>query len=115
MNEFEEKEQNISSKPSPKKYNLTLQDAIEFGECDPNYLQNFPEWHNLTANIQWQLIRKALNIRRKQLLTHWSELNSALDFTKKPHVQQALRNVERQLEKLRDDQERLYVEYSSKI
>lgn len=116
MDEFEIKEQNLSSKPSAKKKSyLTLQEVIEFGEYDPNYLQNFPEWHNLTPHIQWQMIRKALDIRRKQLLTHWAELNNALDFSKKPHLKQALKNIEQQLEKLRDDKERLYVQYSNKM
>lgn len=84
MEEFEVKEQGLSSKPKVKKSNITLQDAVEFGEYDPDYLQNFPEWHTLTPNIQWQLIRKALDIRRKQLLTHWAEINNSLDFSKKP-------------------------------
>lgn len=94
---------------------LTLQQAIDFGEYDPEYLTNFAEWHTLSVHIQWQLIRKALEIRRKQLITQYAELNNALDMTKKPHIHEAMHNVERQLSELSHAQERLYVEYSNKM
>lgn len=113
--ENEPKEQNLSSSPPPKKSKMTLQEAIEFGEYDPNVLQNFAEWHTLSVHIQWQLIRKALDIRHRQLISQYAELSNALDFSKKPHLRDAMKNVQRQLEKLRDDKEQLYVEYSNKM
>ncbi|HUW21926.1 MAG TPA: hypothetical protein VMW41_04665 [Candidatus Bathyarchaeia archaeon] len=115
MDELEPKEQNLSSSPPPKKANITLQQAIDFGEYDPKYLANFAEWHNLSIHIQWQLIRKALEIRQRQLITQYAELNNALNFSKKPHIHKACRSVERQLKKLAQDNEELYVEYSNKI
>ncbi|GAB4218644.1 MAG: hypothetical protein Fur009_0420 [Candidatus Microgenomates bacterium] len=116
MSEYQEKEQNIKSTLSfTKGAKFNLKDAVNLGEYDPEYLKNFPEWHDLSAYIQWQLIRRALDIRRKQLLTHWAELNNTLELSKKPHVQQAMKNVEKQLQKLMEDQERLYVEYSNKF
>ena len=47
MSEIEEKEQNLTSKPPAKKSTITLQQAIEFGEYNPKFLQNFAEWHTL--------------------------------------------------------------------
>lgn len=115
MEEQEIKEQNLGGgKPTPTA-SLTLQQAIEFGEYHPEYLANFAEWHTLSTHIQWQLIRKALDIRHKQLITQYAELNNALNLSKKPHVKQAMKLVEKQLEKLNQDQEDLYVEYSGKF
>lgn len=115
MDEDEPKEKNLSSSGPSVKSNLTLQQAINFGEYDPKSLQNFAEWHTLSTHIQWELIRKALDIRHRQLITQYAELNNALDFSKKPHIHEAMKNVEKQLNKLRDDKEKLYVEYSNKI
>ncbi|MCX7955920.1 MAG: hypothetical protein N2593_02315 [Patescibacteria group bacterium] len=116
MSEYQEKEQNLKSNPSfTKSPTFTLKDAVNLGEYDPEYLSNFPEWYTLSVHIRWTLIRKALDIRRKQLLTHWAELNNTLELSKKPHVQQAMKNIEKQLQKLTEDQERLYVEYSNKF
>jgi hypothetical protein len=112
--EHEPKEQNLSSAPPPKTSTLTLQQAIEFGEYNPKALANFAEWHTLSAHIQWELIRKALDNRQRQLITQYAELNNALFFSKKPHLHEACKNVERQLHKLAEDREKLYVEYSNK-
>lgn len=91
---------------------LTLQQAIEFGEYDPKYLANFAEWHTLSVHVQWQLIRKALNNRHSQLITQYAELNNVLDLRLKPDVQEAMKNVEKQLKDFERDREKLYVEYS---
>ena len=115
MDELEPKEQNLPSKPPPKKITITLNEAVEFGEYDPKALANFAEWHNLSPHIQWQLIRKALDIRKRQLITQYAELNNALDYSKKPQLHQAAKNVEKQINELSKDRERLYVEYSNKL
>lgn len=107
MDEPKSKSQNPST--------LTLKQAVDFGEYNPHYLAKFPEWNTLSTHIQWELIRKALDIRHRQLITHYAELSNALNFSKKPEVQKALINVEKQLKILADDKEQLYVEYSSKI
>ena len=118
MDENEPKEQNLSSgssNTSSVKANITLQKAIEFGEYNPKYLANFTEWHTLSIHIQWQLIRKALDIRQRQLITQYAELNNALDYSKKPHIHDAVKNVEKQLSELAKDKEKLYVKYSNKM
>lgn len=116
MDESEPKEQNLSSgSASSTKTNITLQQAIDFGEYDPKYLSNFAEWHSLSVHIQWELIRKALDIRHRQLVTQYAELNNALDFSKKPHLHEAIKNVEKQISALNQDREKLYIEYSNKM
>jgi hypothetical protein len=82
------------------------------GEYDPEYLATFPEWHSLSRHVQFQHIRTALDNRRRQFLTQWAEINNVLDFRTKPHLQEALRNIEKQNTKLDEDWERLYLEYS---
>lgn len=114
MSEIEPLEKNLTSAP-PAKSGLTLQQAIEFGEYNPKYLANFAEWHTLSVHVQWQLIRKALNNRHSQLITQYAELNNVLDLRLKPDVQQAMKNVEKQIKDFERDREKLYVEYSQKI
>ena len=117
MDEIEPKEQNLSSKssPNPKKLDMTLQEAVEFGEYDPGFLANFAEWHALSPHIQWQLVRKALDIRRRQMVTQYAELCNVLDLREKPHIQASIKNVERQLSELAKDRERLYTKFSSEM
>lgn len=115
MYETELKEQDMGGGSPNTNSTLTLQQAIDFGEYDPKHLENFAEWHTLSVHIQWQLIRKALDIRYRQLITQYAELSTALDFSKKPEVKKACRNVERQLKNLATDKEKLYIEYSDKM
>lgn len=116
MSEYHEEEQSLKSSPLlTKSAKFTLKDAVNLGEYRPEYLANFAEWHTLSPHIQWSLIRRGLEIRRKQLLTHWAELNNTLDLRNKPKVQQAMKNVEKQLQKLAEDQEKLYVEYANRF
>jgi|SRR3990167_6555203 len=115
MEEHEPKEQNLGGGSPPAQSTISLQQAIDFGEYDPKHLENFAEWHTLSVHIQWQLIRKALDIRHRQLITQYAELSTALDYSKKPEVMKACRNVERQLKNLASEKEKLYIEYSAKM
>lgn len=112
MDKDEEKEQKLGGKPSQQVSKMTLEKAIELGEYDPNFLANFPEWHALSKHIQFQYVRKALDNRRKQLLTQWAELNNVLDLRNKPDVWKAIKNVDEQLHELLEEKERLYLEFS---
>ena len=113
--EFEPTEGNLGGGAPTVTQNITLQQAIDFGEYNPKYLSNYPEWHTLSPHIQWQFIRKALDIRNRQLITHYAELNNVLDLSTKPAVHAAMKNVEKQLKSLAQDKERLYIEYSNKL
>ena len=101
-----------TTKPS-KTGRMSLQQAIDLGEYRPEYLANFAEWHTLSVYIQFQMIRQALEIRHRQLITQYAELNNVLDLRTKPHVQHAIKNVEKQLRMFEQDREELFVHYSN--
>lgn len=91
---------------------ITLQKAIDLGEYKPEYLSTFAEWHTLSKHIQFQYIKTAIENRRKQLISQYAEINNILDFSLKPHLTEALHNIEKQLKMLELDREKLFVEYS---
>jgi len=91
---------------------MTLQKAIDMGEYDPDFLATFPEWHPLSRHIQWEMIRQGLKNRTRQLRVHWAEIANQPDLSKKPHLAMAMKNIQKQLEGLQHDEERLQVEYS---
>ena len=80
-----------SGKPSVSS-KMTLQKAIELGEYNPDYLSTFPEWLTLSRHIKFQYIRDAIESRRRHLITQYAEINNILDFSKKPHLKEALKN-----------------------
>lgn len=51
---------------------LTLQKAVEFGEYNPEKLATYPEWHKLSRHAQFELIKRALNNRNRQLWVKWA-------------------------------------------
>ncbi len=90
-----------------------LKEAISLGEYDPQVLGKYPEWQNLSNHARFQLISQGLEIRRKQLFTKWSEIVNFIDDSDNPSLQdEAKTNIERQIKKLREEKERLYLEYS---
>jgi len=114
MDGDEENESSLGSKKPPSATSkLTLEKAVELGEYEPDFLANFAEWHSLSRHLQFEYVRRALDNRRRQLLTQYAELNNVLDYSKKPEVHQAVKNMEKQLSQLLKDKERLYAEYSS--
>ena len=91
---------------------LSFEEAIKMGEYNPKYLATYPEWHQFSRHVQFQYIQKAVENRRRQLLKQWAEVNNILDFSKKPHLAEALENIFEQIEVLENDREALFVEYS---
>lgn len=91
---------------------MTFQKAIDMGEYDPKYLARFEEWKDFARHTQFQYIKTALENRRKHLLSQWADISTILDFSKKPELAKALKNIENQLHKIEDDREKLFVEYS---
>ena len=90
----------------------TLDAAIDLGEYYPEVLEQFEEFRRLSKYSKFQLIRKALKNREKQLRKHYSEVVNQLDFSKKPHLKGALDNIMSQLHQLNLDEEQLLVDYS---
>lgn len=93
---------------------MSLQKAVDLGEYDPEFLSGFPEWHSLSPHAQLQYIRQALDNRERQLVVQWAEISNVIDFSKKPHLDEALKNIENQRKKVNTDREKLYIEYSRK-
>lgn len=105
-------EKGSSSKGGSKSSKMTLQKAVDMGEYKPDFLSTFPEWHELSRHLQFQFIRQGIDNRHKQLIMQYAEINNVLDFSLKPHLKEALENVHKQLKKLDEDREELYLEYS---
>ena len=105
-------EKGKSGKSGTKAPTMTLQQAVDMGEYDPEFLSTFPEWHTLSRHVQLQYIRQGLDNRQKQLVVQYAEINNVLDFRLKPHLKEALSNIHQQLKKLDKERERLYIEYS---
>ena len=112
---FEEEgtKEKSSGKSSGKSPVMTLQKAVDLGEYEPDYLATFSEWSILSRHVQFQFIKEGLENRRRQLIQQWAEISNVLDFRLKPNLKIALKNIEKQLKKLSNDKERLYLEYSS--
>lgn len=91
---------------------MTLQKAVEMGEYDPDFLSTFPEWLTLSRHVQFQFIRQAPENRRHQLLMQWAETCNILDFSKKPYLKEALKNIKALLDQVEADREKIYLEYS---
>lgn len=90
-----------------------LREVVDMGEYDPEYLGTFAEWHSLSKPVQWTLIKKALDIRERQLVQQWAEINNVLDFRLKPELKVALKNIEKKRHEVMADRERLLMEYFS--
>lgn len=93
--------------------NFQLREVVDMGEYDPEYLGTFPEWHSLSKPVQWTLIKKALDIRERQLVQQWAEINNVLDFRLKPELKIALKNIENKRHQVMADRESLLMEYFS--
>ncbi len=81
------------------------------GEYHPDFLAAFPEWETLSKPIQWELIKKALDIRERQLVQQWAEINNILDFRLKPELKVALKNIEESRHEVMRDREMLIMVY----
>lgn len=91
---------------------MTLLKAVELGEYDPIQLSQWPEWHRLSRHGQYQLVRKGLANRDLQLRSEWADINNQLNFSKKPYLQIALERIDREIEHLRHEEDRLAVEFT---
>ncbi len=114
MSEFEDKEELVhqsSGKTSQKTFQL--REVIDMGEYDPEYLATFAEWHTLSKNIQWSMIKKALDIKDRQLVQQWVEINNVMDFRLKPELKIALKNIQNMMHKVSKDRENLILKYFS--
>ncbi len=91
---------------------FNLKEAINLGEFEPEVLAKYPEWEKLSNYARFELIRQGLENRRRQLFKKWGEVVNFIGDSKTSDRQETKDNIERQLEALRADKERLYNEYS---
>ena len=98
------------SKPA-QSAGMTLQKAVDLGEYDPDYLATFPEWADMTKHLQWQMVRQALKNRWRILAVNWAEVSNQPNFSKKPHLKKALEGIQKQLDQLQSEEERLQIEF----
>jgi hypothetical protein len=113
MDEEDNSQEQMSSSPVPSATPvMTLQKAVELGEYDPKFLSGFPEWHTFSKHVKFQFIQQAISNRFKQLDMQYASIINVLDFSKKPHLKQSLKNIEEQIQELRKDKEDLLEEYS---
>lgn len=91
---------------------LNLQAAVNMGEYEPTYLSRFSEWHELTPNMQFEFVRKGIENKRHQLRLQYATTFNAPNFSKKPHLEEAIKNIFARLRKLQEDEERLSIEFS---
>lgn len=94
---------------------ITLLKAVELGEYEPSQLSRFPEWHTLSNHAQYEIVRKGLQNHDFQLRRLWAEINNQLNYSTKPSLQKARDNVDLQIQQLRKDEDRLMVEFTSKL
>ncbi len=64
------------------------------------------------SHVQFQSIQQGLENHSRQLTTQYAAICNILDFSKKPHLHEALKNIGIQQKKLRADKERLFMEYT---
>jgi hypothetical protein len=94
---------------------ITLQQAVQMGAYDPEDLAHYEEWHGLSTIVQFELIRRGIDNRRKQLRQQWAAMANAPDFSQKPHLKEAQKNIELAQKQLQIDEEELTLEYSRMI
>ena len=107
-------ERTPKSKP-PTIAHMTLGKAIDLGECDENYLSTFPEWQNLSDNIRFNYLLKAIKNRRQFLRLNYAETFNVLDYSKKPELAEVLNKINARLIELQKEEENYRVKYSAKL
>lgn len=104
----------VGSNPTSSAHmNMTFEKAIELGEYEPEYLEGFPEWHQFTKHVKWSYVRQALKNRMRMLRVQWAEIANQPNLSEKPHLKAALKGVERQIDQVQMDEEKLQVEFLS--
>jgi hypothetical protein len=108
-------EHSAQATSAPTSFQLNLQTAVNMGEYEPIYLAQFEEWAKLTPGMQFELVKKGIENKRRQLRIQYATTFNAPDFSKKPHLEEAIQNIFIRLKKLQSDEERLGLQYSRLI
>ncbi|MBI2464810.1 hypothetical protein HYV64_01590 [Candidatus Shapirobacteria bacterium] len=103
------------SKPKVTTPQMTLERAVELGEYDEKFLSTFREWHNLSDNIRFNYILRAIKNRRQFLRLNYAETFNVIDYSQKPELKKVLEAINDRLEELQKEEEKYRIEYSSKL
>ena len=115
--EFEDLNEKTPSGGQPIKTapTMTLEKAISMGEYDEKYLSTFAEWQTLNNNLRFNYIIQAIKHRRFFLNRNYAETFNVIDFSQKPELKKVLDAITDRLAELQKDEERIRIEYSSKL
>ncbi|MFZ2153577.1 MAG: hypothetical protein WAV41_06030 [Microgenomates group bacterium] len=108
-------ERTPKSKPSAKVNHMTLERAIELGEYDEKFLETFRDWADLSQNIRFNYILRAIKNRRQFLRLNYAETFNVLDYSQKPELKNVLEAINKRLIELQLEEEKIRVEYSSRL
>lgn len=111
--EFSEREPRKPQKT--KSSSMTLEKAVEMGEYDPSFLATFPEWATFSNNIRFNYIMRAIKNRKRFLQLNYAETFNVIDFSLKPELKIVLQNIQNKLAEIQKDEEKLRLEYSTKL
>ncbi|NMB57486.1 hypothetical protein GYA19_06165 [Candidatus Beckwithbacteria bacterium] len=94
---------------------INLKKYIEMGEYEPQVLSQFEEFNKLSPHLQWELVRQAIKNRWVILQLRWADTANQLDYSKKPHLKETQKGIQRQMKQLQLDEERLDLYYSKLV
>lgn len=103
------------SKPKTSSPQMTLERAIELGEYDPKFLGTFPQWQDLSDNIRFNYILRAIKNRRQFLRLNYAETFNVIDYSQKPELKKVLEAINDRLDELQKEEEKYRIEYASKL
>lgn len=108
-------ERTPKTKPAVKSSRMTLERAIELGEYNPKFLSTFPQWQDLSDNIRFNYILRAIKNRRQFLRLNYAETFNVIDYSQKPELKKVLEAINDRLDELQKEEEKYRIEYSSKL
>lgn len=101
--------------PPPQGPKMTLEKAISMGEYDEKFLSTFPEWATLSNNLRFNYIIQAIKHRRFFLNRNYAETFNVIDFSKKPELKKVLDSIVKRLAELQVDEEKIRIDYATKL
>lgn len=108
-------ERTPKSKSKTSSPQMTLERAIELGEYSPKFLSTFPQWLDLSDNIRFNYILRAIKNRRQFLRLNYAETFNVTNYSQKPELKKVLEAINDRLEELQKEEEKYRIEYSSKL
>jgi hypothetical protein len=90
---------------------MTFTKAVELGEYEPEFLELFEEYRDLSKISQWNYVLKALKNRKAFLLNQYAETFNLLDFSQKPELKRVLDSIVDKQKRLSEEEEMLRIKF----